>query len=339
MTTPIDVASLRRIQVHDPRRVWINEALQFTPWLAEHIGELNEAIGVEIELSAREMRVGPFAVDLYGTEVQTGHPAIIENQLEQTDHSHLGQILTYAAGLKAGVVVWIARRLETSTRRRYCGSTRISPDSVNFFGVELEILEIGGQYAPNFKLVAEPNSWQKAGTSPKRPGIPTVSDRNLRYQAYFAELLDELKRHSPGITAASKTQPASWFWFASGKAGVNFSLAFVSGRRFRIELSIDTADRTQNKAILDGLLADREGVEAALGFPIIEDVIEGRRQMRLEAYPPFEITIDSPQDELTRLKEWAVPTMIRFVEVLRPRLKSLQWLDIAGPPAEPSLPV
>src|SRR5207244_5355335 len=117
---------------------------------------------------------------------------------------HLGQTLTYAAGLKAGVIVWIARRFRDEHKEALLWLNEISPETVNFFGVELEILEIHGQFAPNFKLVAEPNSWQKAGTSTRRVGSPTLSERSLRYQSYFAELLEELRASSPGITTASK---------------------------------------------------------------------------------------------------------------------------------------
>jgi len=89
MMQPTSAASLGRLVRRDAREVWAHEAHEFTPWLLEHIDQLNEAIGFEIEISAREERVGPFAVDLYGKEVQTGHPAIIENQLEPSDHSRL----------------------------------------------------------------------------------------------------------------------------------------------------------------------------------------------------------------------------------------------------------
>jgi hypothetical protein len=262
-------------------------------------------------------------VDIFGTEVQTGHPAIIENQLEPTDHGHLGQLITYASGLKAGVIVWIARRFRDEHREALVWLNEISPENVNFFGVELEILEIAGNFAPNFKLVAEPNSWQKASRRPGGTTPATVSDRNLAYQAFFTELLDEAKVRAPGITAASKTQPVSWFWFSSGKSGVHFSWAFVSNQRFRIELSIDTPDRERNVQICELLCGEIDVLQQAVGQPVLTDIQETRRQVRLEVYPPFEVTIDSPPETLERLKEWAVPTMISFVNVLRPRLKAM----------------
>src|SRR5947199_10407100 len=150
MNESVTPAGLGRLVRRDARTVWAHEAHQFTPWLQAHIDQLNEAIGFEIELSGREERVGPFAVDLYGKEVQTGHPAIIENQLEPTDHGHLGQLLTYAAGLKAGIVVWIAPQFRDEHRQALNWLNEISPESVNFFAVELEILEINDQRAATF---------------------------------------------------------------------------------------------------------------------------------------------------------------------------------------------
>jgi hypothetical protein len=159
MIQPTGATGLGRLVRRDAREVWAHEAHEFTPWLLEHIDQLNEAIGFEIEISAREERVGPFAVDLYGKEVQTGHPAIIENQLEPSDHSHLGQLLTYAAGLKAGVIVWVTPKFRDEHRAALSWLNEISPQEVNFFGIEIEILEINGQRAPNFKSVVEPNNW------------------------------------------------------------------------------------------------------------------------------------------------------------------------------------
>ena len=116
MTSGISSSQLGRLRRIDAREVWKHEANDFTPWLKEHIDQLNEAIGFEIELSGREEPVGEFAVDLYGTEVQTRRPAIIENQLTRTDHDHLGKLMTYAAGLKAGVAVWISPQFRDEHR-------------------------------------------------------------------------------------------------------------------------------------------------------------------------------------------------------------------------------
>jgi hypothetical protein len=317
---------LGRLVRRDAREVWSHEAHQFTPWLEQHIDQLNEAIGFEIELSGREQRVGPFAADLYGHEVQTGHAAIIENQLEATDHGHLGQLLTYAAGLKAGVVIWIAPKFRDEHREALTWLNEISPEDVNFFGIELEILEINGQRAANFKAVAQPNTWQKARRTVGRPGSTESSERQLAYQAYFAELLEALKASSPGITAASKTYPQGWFAFASGKSGVSFALVFALRQRFRAEVYIDTGDRDRNLAIFEALYEQRETIEAELGEALGWEHLEAARAKRISLYAPFTVSIRSPEQELNHLKVWAVPAMVKMVAAFRPRLRALSIL-------------
>ena len=99
-------AALGKLTRIDARTVWHNEALDFTPWIKENIDALSDALGMELELPEIEVPVGDFSCDVVAQEVGTGHRVIIENQLEPTNHSHLGQLLTYAAGLDARGVVW-----------------------------------------------------------------------------------------------------------------------------------------------------------------------------------------------------------------------------------------
>lgn len=314
-------SNLGRLVRRDAREVWAHEAHQFTPWLMAHIDQLNEAIGFEIELVAREERVGPFAVDLYGKEVQTGHPAIIENQLEPSDHSHLGQLLTYAAGLKAGVIVWVTPTFRDEHRAALAWLNEISPQEVNFFGIEIEILEINGQRAPNFKAVVQPNNWGARSLPTNTGGRKVATDQGLAFQAFHAEVLAALKERSPGITAASRTQPASWFNFASGRSGIAFGWVFASQSRFRVEVYIDTAERARNLAVFDALRQQHEEIERGISVPLEWQSLEGRRATRVAAHYPFPVTIDSDEQELDRLKVWAVKTTLEVVGAFRPRLK------------------
>jgi hypothetical protein len=323
MVQPVDTANLGRLVRRDAREVWAHEAHQFMPWLMQHIDQLNEAIGFEIELVAREERVGPFAVDLYGKEVQTGHPAIIENQLEPSDHSHLGQLLTYAAGLKAGVIVWVTPKFRDEHRAALNWLNEISPQDVNFFGIEIEILEINGQRAPNFKSVVQPNNWGARSLPMDAAGGKTASDRRLAFQTFHASVLETLKERLPGITTASRTQPESWFNFASGRAGVAFGWVFVPQSRFRIEVYIDTGERERNIAIFEALRQQREDIERGIDVPLEWEALEGRQATRIAAYAPFPAAIEDPQQELFRLKEWTIATTLAIVSAFRPRLKTL----------------
>lgn len=113
----MDAEELRKVERVDARLVWSHEALEFTPWLEEHIDELAERIGVELQIDAREVEVGPFAADLVGRDVTTGAGLLIENQLGATDHGHLGQLITYAAGLDTRVMVWISTEIREEHRQ------------------------------------------------------------------------------------------------------------------------------------------------------------------------------------------------------------------------------
>lgn len=107
-----DIGTLKYIDPHD---VWRNEARDFTPWLVEHIGLLSDTIGMELTVLEREKSVGPFFADIYA-ENENGDTVVIENQLEKTDHDHLGKLLTYSTCLKSKVMVWITTRVSQNTK-------------------------------------------------------------------------------------------------------------------------------------------------------------------------------------------------------------------------------
>jgi len=97
-------------EIRDLRSVWKHEALDFSPWLAENIGELGAELGMDIEVIEKESTVGDFSVDIFARDADTGRKIIIENQLEDTDHDHLGKLITYASGKNADLVIWIVKK-------------------------------------------------------------------------------------------------------------------------------------------------------------------------------------------------------------------------------------
>lgn len=307
---------LKRI---DARETWGHEARDFTPWLELHIDRLNEALGFEIEITGREGDVGSFSVDLWGKDVQTGNLVIIENQLEPTDHSHMGQLLTYAAGKKAKMILWISPKFRDEHRQALQWLNEMTPEDIGFFGVELEVLEINGQRAANFKLVAEPNSWQKQLSNASSDS--GTSERMTRYQTFYADLLGRLKKELPTATSAARTQPQSWFSFAAGAQGCLFAWAFKADGRFATELEIATTDPGRNRRALDRL---RQRMSAGLpGVPesLSWDVSDTRRAQRVDVFAPGHSSgLDSTPDELEALKVWGVQRMKAFVEAWRPLL-------------------
>lgn len=310
---------LGKIERIDAREIWTHEATEFTPWLHDHIAELNEAIGFDIEVEERERKVGPFAVDLFGHELNTGHPAIIENQLGLTDHTHLGQLITYASGLRAGVIVWVAPRFRDEHREALAWLNDVTGEDVNFFGVEIEVLEINGQRAPYFKLVAEPNEWRKSGSDPPRSREP--SDRMQAYQEFFARVLSRFKAVRPGVTSARRTQALNWFGFSAGKSGIIFNWSFIQDGRFLCQVYIDHGDEEENGRIFDAVQSRLDGVTSV---DLVWDRLDERRACRIAAYAPWRVTIEAPEEERTRLEDWAVATMAELLDAFRPAIKALE---------------
>jgi hypothetical protein len=176
------MVNLGRLEPVSLRGVWPNEASDFTPWLSENLDALGQAVGLALELRQREYPVGRYALDLLLEDAQ-GRVVIVENQLEQTDHTHLGQLITYCAGAKADVVIWISPSIteEHAAALEWLNESTIA--GVGFFGIELELLRIGDSLpAPHFKLVVRPNEWAKK-VRPRAGSAVTWS-----WQTYASEL-------------------------------------------------------------------------------------------------------------------------------------------------------
>ena len=158
----MSTAPLGRLQRVELREAWPNEAQNFTPWLAlpENLTLLGEAIDMDLEPHAEEQSVGPFRADILCRESGTGSWVLIENQLERTDHNHLGQLLTYAAGLNTVTVVWVAERFTEEHRAALDWLNQKTSDDIAFFGLEVELWKIGcSLMAPKFNVVCKPNVW------------------------------------------------------------------------------------------------------------------------------------------------------------------------------------
>jgi len=156
--------ALGRLSQVDVREVWPSEANSFTPWLAqeENLRLLAETINMSLILEAREKPVGMFRADIIARNVHTGHLVLIENQLERTDHGHLGQLITYAAGLKAVSIVWVSSLFTDEHRAAFDWLNEVTDAGIAFYGLEMELWQIGDSaIAPKFNLVSKPNMFSK----------------------------------------------------------------------------------------------------------------------------------------------------------------------------------
>lgn len=220
---------LGRLEKVELRTYWEREDLAFTPWLAqqENIKLLGDTIGIELEVEAQEKGVGLFRADILCKDTATDHWVLIENQLERTDHIHLGQLLTYAAGLNAVTIVWIAERFTEEHRATLDWLNEITDEEFNFFGLEIELWQIGDSaIAPKFNMVCKPNDWSKSITGAAKSlqtSNPTeTKQRQYEYWAAFQKF---------AIARASLIKPTKplyqhWMNIALGRSG--FGLCAVA---------------------------------------------------------------------------------------------------------------
>ncbi len=278
--------SLGRLEPVDLRRVWRREAEDFTSWLAksEHLLLLGQALDLSLELEAQEQEVGPFRADLLCKDTGSGAWVLIENQLERTDHTHLGQLLTYAAGLQAATIIWISARFTEEHRAALDWLNEITSESFTFFGVEIELWRIGeSPVAPRFNIISKPNDWSKS----VQQGAKSVSltpNRELQL-AFWTDFRTFLQRHS--TVRATKPQPQGWMPHPIGRTG--FTLISVASLydsesdnyergELRVELVVNHRDA---KALFAALEQERAPIERALAVPVTWHNPDSSRQAKI----------------------------------------------------------
>ncbi len=198
MTTVNELARLARV---DLRTVWTTEAQGFTPWLTqpENLAVLSETLNMELETEGQEERVGPFRADILCRDMQDDSRVLIENQLERTDHNHLGQLLTYAAGLQTATIIWVAQTFTDEHRAALDWLNEITDERFRFFGLEIELWRIGeSPAAPKFNIIAKPNEWTRSTARAAKIGSGILTEANLQNQRFWQQLDEHLKtKESP----------------------------------------------------------------------------------------------------------------------------------------------
>jgi len=261
---------LGRLERVDLRAIWISESTDFTPWLAlpENLSVLGESLGIDLELEAREKPVGPFRADILCKDIGTDAWVLIENQLERTDHAHLGQLLTYASGLDAVTIVWIANRFTEEHRSTLDWLNRITDEHFRFFGLEVELWRIGDSLAaPKFNVVSKPNNWSRSVAQAARAiEDGELSDTRVLQREYWAEMDKVLAAKGGAIGGGRKAQPQSWMAYPIGRSKFNLGAVMIRPKRqVRAELYI-SGDNA--KAYFNLLRAHRDAVHAELGYQL-----------------------------------------------------------------------
>lgn len=301
------------------REIWPHEASDFTPWLAENIDELGKALGMDLELIEQEASVGDFSLDILAKDLGTSRSVIVENQLTQTDHDHLGKLITYAAGFDASIVIWVSDSIREEHRQAMDWLNQRTDSETSFFGVVVEVIKIDdSKPAFNFKLVASPNEWQK--NKKRQTQRTSVSTKGEKYQNYFQNLIDDL-RDIHRFTSAKAGQPQNWYSFSSGVSGMTYGANFSQGGKARAELYIDLGDHEKNKYVFDQLFNMKGEIEDSLGQEISWERLDNKRASRLALY--IDGSIEESDSELEKVKNWHIEQLLKLKAALGKKIGQL----------------
>lgn len=220
---------LGKIQVVSLRSIWKNEAQDFTPWLAENIEELGVTLGLELEYEDKEVSVGPYSADILAKDAGTGKYVVIENQLEKTNHDHLGKCITYSAVLDASAVIWIASDFTEEHKKALDWLNDHTSEEIAFYGVKLELIRIDNSFpAVQFNIQSKPNEVVRQATKSKESGeLSNAKKIQLQFWDYFREALIKTGK----IRSLQTPRPQYWFDIALGKSNVHLSNIFTTNQK------------------------------------------------------------------------------------------------------------
>lgn len=264
----------------DLRKVWAHEALDFTPWLAdeENIKLLGDAIGLEITVDETESSVGDFNVDIYAAETGTERKIIIENQLEDTNHDHLGKLITYASGKSADIIVWVVKRARDEHKAAIEWLNNHTDDKIGFFLVEIKLYQIGNSdLAVKFEVVEKPNDWTKEikQTNNNSPILQARHDYWVAYNEYAfsgTEFATEFNKR--------KASTDHWMTFSIGVKGNYISISQV--RKYN-QLIVEwyVAD---DKELYKELFSYKDSIENEIGVILEWNELPEKKASRIIAY-------------------------------------------------------
>ena len=308
----------------DVRERWPNEAQDFTPWLAQNLGLLSDKLGMQLELVSQEEPVGPFYLDILAKNVSDGTLVAIENQLEWSNHVHLGQLLTYAAVLDVRTVIWVAYGFTNEHGQVINWLNEWTSDAVRFYGVEVWVTKTrDSSLTPHFNVAASPSiEWKyqddQSGLLP----------RTAKLRAFFQSLRRELWR-----TEFSDGTPVGRSYYENGiqglastlSADISYQTSLERNTDAWVSLYVGTADDERTNRIFGALQNGQEEIEAnfdVANSPELQwmgDDGTGRSGVHVWT----ECSIEDPPEKLAETRAWMIENLIKFKAMFEPRLKEI----------------
>jgi len=321
-----NLGKLERVELRD---VWLTEDREFTPWLAqeENLSVLAEAIGMELELEAQEKDVGPFRADILCKSLGDDSWVLIENQIERTDHKHLGQLLTYAAGLQTVTIVWVAAKFTEEHRAALDWLNKITDENFRFFGLEVELWKIDNSApAPKFNIISKPNDWSKSITqAAQRISTDASTETKGMQLKFWMELAEFLEKNRCRLKPQA-ARPRHWCDFSIGRSGAKVS-ASLNTRENKVAVELFLSSPDTSKPFFHLLMRDKEVIEKEIGSKLVWKELPDKTASRIILYKDADPTNESSWLEL---RAWFKSSLDKFDTAFRERIRSLNPEDWEG---------
>lgn len=299
------------------RKAWNHEASDFTNWLAEeeNLRLLSDEIGVDIKLIQTEATVGRFNVDILAEEENTGNKIVIENQLEATNHDHLGKIITYASGFDANMVIWVVKEAREEHRQAIDWLNEHTDEDLAFFLVQVELWQIGeSPFAPKFEIVSKPNDWAK--TVKQSVSGSKITDTKAQQLEFWEQFKAYARSHDTKLRL-QKSYPQHWTNISIGSSHAHISLTLNSfDEVIRTELYIP-----DNKDVYHFLEARKEEIEKELDYKVEWMELQGKKASRIKVEFPGLI---ENTDEWEKYFAWLQEKAEQFQKVFSKHLKKFK---------------
>ncbi len=315
-----DLDKLEKVEL---REVWKSESSDFTPWLAQNknLKLLGKAIGMEdLELTGQEQNIGPFRADIVCRDTADDGLVLIENQLEKTDHRHLGQLLTYAAGLDAVTIIWIAEEFTEEHRAALDWLNEITDETFNFFGLEIELWKIDASSpAPKFNIASKPNDWTRTIRQTAKGEITETKRLQLEYWTQFKIYVDKQSK----IINPQKAAPQHWINTSIGRSGFHL-VAIINTQKERIASHLSISG-SHTKAHFHLLEKDKENIEKEFGKPLIWRPLLDKKESQVKI--SFSDNNPADKDQWPEQHQILCETLEKFHNVFSERIQALDADD------------
>jgi hypothetical protein len=310
--------SIGRLEGVPLRDLWKHEGTRFTVWLEENIDLLSEILNIPLTVIQREKPVGPFWVDLFA-EDQSGNAVIIENQLEATNHDHLGKVLTYLSNLEAKTAIWITSEQRPEHIRAVSWLNESTPADVSFYLLRLSAFKIGNSDpAPLFTIIVAPSIAQKEIGHQKND----LAERHIGHLKFWEQLLSRAKAKSVTIHSSCSPSKSNYIWASAGRPGLGYLYYVYLDGRTAVELYIDTNNSQQNKQIFDSLYKNQNAIEEQFGDSLVWERLDEKRASKVR-YIMYNGGLNNPEEDWVIIHGEMIEKMKLFADTLKPYIQNV----------------